>query len=157
MELLLYVVIFIAIIIVPEILAKSKKKTEYKYPDFEDMDNTTKVPGQIIIKKEDTLSTFEEIYFDLEDFFKTEYQQKVKVQEPEPKLTGTQKKYMQYMDKAPEEKTPEKKALKNSSVVPQALAAQNQLSRNDIVRGIVFSEIIMKPRAYRPFRGPNNT
>ncbi|MDL2281047.1 hypothetical protein LJC10_04235 [Selenomonadales bacterium OttesenSCG-928-I06] len=151
MEILIYVVLFIIITSLPEILAKSKKKKkEYKYPDFDDEVSSTKDSGQIIIKKEDTLSTSEEVYFDLEDFFKKEYQKKVKVQEPKPQITDTQKKYMEYIDKAPKEEV-----VQESNVIPQTLVAKNQFSRDDFIKGFVFSEIIMKPRAYRPFRGPN--
>ena len=145
MEPLIYIVIIIAIIVLPDILAKSKKKKEYEYPDFDDMDSTKKVPGQIIIKKEDTLSNSEEVYFDLDDFFKTEYQQKAKLKMPEPKKDDVQTEHMDYADEV----------LEESSVVPQYAAIQNRLSGNDIVRGIIFAEIIMKPRAYRPFRGSN--
>ena len=151
MELIVYVLIFLALTILPEILGKSKKKKkEYEYPDFDDIPKQTKKPGKIIIKTEDTYSTSEGVYFDLEDFFKDEYKEEVEVKE-EPKLTATQKKYLEYLDKSPEEKT-----LKETKIISEVSHHKNGISKNNIVQGFIFSEIVMKPRAYRPFRGPNS-
>ncbi|MEN6566662.1 MAG: hypothetical protein ABFC57_10185 [Veillonellales bacterium] len=123
MELLIVVVLLAILYLVPELLRRRKSPAEYKYPD---------IPAKTPPTKKDHR------------------------QQPAQRVPALQDTYQQTVMPAAEQASQINQAavmpleVSKPFFLPGSSAWQGKLDRNAVINGVIFSEILQPPRAYRP-------